>query len=33
LPDRTTAMLDGASHFLALYRQEGPDAAAEAVFI
>jgi tRNA pseudouridine55 synthase len=33
LPDRTTALLDGASHFLALYRQEGPDAVAEAVFI
>jgi tRNA pseudouridine55 synthase len=32
LPDRTTALFDEAGHFLALYRQEGPDAAAEAVF-
>jgi tRNA pseudouridine55 synthase len=33
LPDGTTALLDPAGHFLALYRQEGPDAIAEAVFI
>jgi tRNA pseudouridine55 synthase len=33
LPDDTTAVLDQAGHFLALYRQEGPDAIAEAVFI
>ena len=33
LPDGTTALLDEAGHFLALYRQEGPDAIAEAVFI
>ena len=33
LPDGTTAMLDNAGHFLALYRQEGPDAVAEAVFV
>jgi hypothetical protein len=33
LPDGTTALLDQAGHFLALYRQEGPDAIAEAVFI
>jgi tRNA pseudouridine55 synthase len=33
LPDRTTALLDEADHFLALYRQEGPDAVAEAVFV
>jgi tRNA pseudouridine55 synthase len=33
LPDRTTALFDEAGHFLALYRQEGPDAIAEAVFI
>jgi hypothetical protein len=33
LPDGTTALLDGAGHFLALYRQEGPDAVAEAVFV
>jgi len=32
LPDGTTALLDYAGHFLALYRQEGPDAVAEAVF-
>jgi tRNA pseudouridine55 synthase len=33
LPDGTTALVDEAGHFLALYRQEGPDAIAEAVFI
>jgi tRNA pseudouridine55 synthase len=33
LPDHTTALLDGAGHFLALYRQEGPDALAEAVLL
>jgi tRNA pseudouridine55 synthase len=33
LPDRTTALLDEAGHFLALYRQDGPDAIAEAVFV
>ncbi len=33
LPDGTTALLDEAGHFLALYRQEGPDAVAEAVFV
>jgi tRNA pseudouridine55 synthase len=33
LPDRTTALLDGTDHFLALYRQEGPDAVAEAVLV
>jgi tRNA pseudouridine55 synthase len=33
LPDGTTALLDQAGHFLALYRQEGPDAIAEAVFV
>jgi tRNA pseudouridine55 synthase len=32
LPDGKTALLDQAGHFLALYRQEGPDAVAEAVF-
>ena len=32
LPDGTTALLDPAGRFLALYRQEGPDAIAEAVF-
>jgi tRNA pseudouridine55 synthase len=32
LPNGTTAMLNQAGHFLALYRQEGPDALAEAVF-
>jgi hypothetical protein len=32
LPDGTTALLDEAGHFLALYRQEGTDALAEAVF-
>ena len=31
LPDRTTALLDEAGHFLALYRQKGTDAVAEAV--
>jgi tRNA pseudouridine55 synthase len=33
LPDRTTALLDKTGHFLALYRQEGPDAVAEAVLV
>ena len=33
LPDRTTALIDEAGSFLALYRQEGPDAVAEAVFV
>jgi tRNA pseudouridine55 synthase len=33
LLDGTTALFDPASHFLALYRQEGPDAIAEAVFV
>jgi tRNA pseudouridine55 synthase len=33
LSDGTTALLDAAGHFLALYRQEGPDAIAEAVFV
>jgi tRNA pseudouridine55 synthase len=33
LPDGTTALLNQAGHFLALYRQEGPDAVAEAVFV
>ena len=33
LPDGTTALLDQTGHFLALYRQEGPDAVAEAVFL
>jgi tRNA pseudouridine55 synthase len=33
LPDRTTALFDEAGHFLALYRQQGPDAVAEAVLV
>jgi len=33
LPDHTTALLDGTGHFLALYRQEGSDAVAEAVLV
>jgi tRNA pseudouridine55 synthase len=33
LPDGTTALVDEAGHFLALYRQEGPNAVAEAVFV
>jgi tRNA pseudouridine55 synthase len=33
LPEGTTALLDTTDHFLALYRQEGPDAVAEAVFV
>jgi tRNA pseudouridine55 synthase len=33
LPNRTTAMFDPGGAFLALYRQEGPDAVAEAVFV
>jgi tRNA pseudouridine55 synthase len=32
LPDRKTALLDPTGAFLALYRQDGPDAVAEAVF-
>jgi tRNA pseudouridine55 synthase len=32
LPDGTTALLNRAGRFLALYRQEGPDAIAEVVF-
>ena len=33
LPNSRTALLDAAGHFLALYRQEGSDAIAEAVFV
>jgi tRNA pseudouridine55 synthase len=33
LPAGTTALLDHAGHFLALYRQEGSGAIAEAVFV
>ncbi len=33
LPARPTALLNRAGNFLALYRQEGPDAVAEAVFV
>ena len=33
LPDDTTALLSTAGAFLALYRQEGADAVAEAVFV
>jgi tRNA pseudouridine55 synthase len=33
LPDQTTALLDRTDHFLALYRQEGSDAVAEAVLV
>ena len=33
LPGGTTALLDQAGHFLALYRQEGPNAVAEAVLV
>ena len=33
LPNRTTALLDPVGAFLALYRQEGSDAVAEAVFV
>jgi tRNA pseudouridine55 synthase len=33
LPDGTTALVDTAGHFLALYHQEGPDAIAAAVFV
>ncbi len=33
LPNGTTALLNQAGQFLALYRQEGPDAIAEAVFV
>jgi tRNA pseudouridine55 synthase len=33
LPEQTTALVDDADHFLGLYRQAGPDAVAEAVFV
>jgi tRNA pseudouridine55 synthase len=33
LPGNPTALLDETGHFLALYRQEGPDAIAEVVFV
>jgi tRNA pseudouridine55 synthase len=33
LPEGTTALIDPAGRFLALYRQEGPDALADAVFV
>jgi hypothetical protein len=33
LPGNPTALLNEAGHFLALYRQEGPDAVAQAVFV
>jgi tRNA pseudouridine55 synthase len=33
LPNSTTALVTQAGDFLALYRQDGPDAVAEAVFI
>jgi tRNA pseudouridine55 synthase len=33
LPEGTTALLAATDHFLALYRQEGPDAVAEAVLV
>jgi tRNA pseudouridine55 synthase len=33
VPGRPTALLDETGHFLALYRQEGPDAVAEVVFV
>jgi len=33
LPDNPSALLDETGHFLALYRQEGPDAVAEVVLI
>jgi tRNA pseudouridine55 synthase len=33
LPDDTAALLDQAGSFLALYRQEGPDAVAASVFV
>jgi tRNA pseudouridine55 synthase len=33
LPEHTTAMLDQSGSFLALYRQEGHDAVAAAVFV
>jgi tRNA pseudouridine55 synthase len=33
LPNHPTALLDPEGAFLALYRQEGPDAVAEAVFV
>jgi tRNA pseudouridine55 synthase len=33
LPNSTTALVTQAGDFLALYRQEGADAVAEAVFV
>jgi tRNA pseudouridine55 synthase len=33
LPNSTTALVTQAGDFLALYRQDGPDAVAEAVFV
>jgi tRNA pseudouridine55 synthase len=33
LPSNTTALLTERGHFLALYRQEGPNARPEAVFV
>ena len=33
LPDEAAALFNEAGAFLALYRQEGPDAVAEAVFV
>jgi tRNA pseudouridine55 synthase len=33
LPGNPTALLNETGHFLALYRQEGPDAVAEVVFV
>lgn len=33
LPSRKTALISAAGHFLALYRQEGQDAIADAVFV
>jgi tRNA pseudouridine55 synthase len=33
LPSQTTALISPAGEFLALYRQEGADAVAEAVFV
>jgi tRNA pseudouridine55 synthase len=33
LPDNPTALLNETGHFLALYRQEGPDAVAEIVLV
>jgi hypothetical protein len=33
LPNTTTALVTEAGDFMALYRQEGADAVADAVFI